>query len=203
MRPSSEIEKEISELTAKLAPLDEKSSVYEDEFYSQLPQKVAQWGKAEARRAAERKPDRMQEMGVEGLGVFKRELEEWAEGLDEVVKDLRAWAKRRSENAQAYSGHSQNTENPFESEFRKAGNTLGPLLEKNGFLVKTGSKDETWKFHYSDWKYQYGVGFDWRQWDCLVKRSQVLGERGSIKKDIEKLEKELTAAKAAELWDAS
>jgi hypothetical protein len=195
MMNCSEIESKINEIENNIATasknLSQQMEVVKDEF----PSLAGDWIKRHTERKVVDCSTVSEELGIEGLTNLKSDMNDLITNLKEIVE--KEWDSKTSVTL----GGSE--ESFFRSRFRLAINHLAPVLNKYGLLVEKEGHYPDWKQKTEGkWSYQINHGFDERNVESIVTYNKILKEKSDLEKELQKVNKELSAAKAKEMWNS-
>lgn len=205
MSSSKSIEAEIQKLESDLVPVNSRLDEKVNQFANELVPAVADWMTKEVKSQVQRNSEKVNSSGVETLRDLKADLSALIARLPEVCSGAigkpEEWPHRRPVIALAQR-QSGNQESFFATVFRKSISPLGAVLKKHNLLEVPTGHVNTWEPTSSgNFRYAINPGFDERNFPSAGKYSEIRAGGKKIETELEVKRKELSKAKALELWD--
>lgn len=201
---SKELSVEITALEEQRATLATQLDALIREFQGQLPPIAERWIRREVERRIEDHPDRIVELGVDKLKIFKNKMNSLIDELPEIVEretsDKQDWPHYRAKDT---TGYGQNKDEPFFNKaFRKVISHVGAILDEFGLLTEPKGHVPSWK-KTADGKFRFSVnpGFESLAIAPVKEFSKVQEEYATLVEQLNAKQEEFAKAKARELWE--
>lgn len=201
------------ELTNKLNEIEQqkKSLVSQmDTLYKAIqdamPSEAATWMDKEVERRITDNPEHVQSMGMNSLKALKSKLETLKGKLVELVASEFENSKRWPHHAEIKEGNKPSPDEqriePHPNEaFRNVISNLGAILDEFGLLKESVGHISSWKkMGVGKFRYAINPGYGMNADAILKDYFRMLQDYVSVNKHIQSIQRQISEAKATELW---